>query len=498
MDSLWLNSVEHFNGSDLLKENLETDACIIGAGVFGTTCAYYLLKLGFSVILVDKGDLGHGTTGFSTGKITSQHGLFYDYLINSFGIDFAYDYLCANEGSIESINKIIDEENIKCDFEYKNNFVYSLNKSDLKLFEDEKSALDKLNFKCDLVSKTSLPFDVGCALCFKSQAQFNPIKYVDSLYNCILNNNGLIFSNTVITDVKQDGEFFYSLSLNNMIKSKFVIVATHFPFINIPGFYFTKMYQSTSYVIAVETKKTLPSGMYVSNSSPIFSFRTAKYNGKDVLIVAGGDHKTGDSVNYDDTYGVLENEVKKYYPDSSVLFKWSSNDCISLDKIPYVGSYSAFTPNMFVGTGFKKWGFSSSNIAANIIVDKICGKQNKFEYLFDSSRLKPIKNFKELKNVSVQTSKSLIFDKFKVKDYDFSNISNDSGSVVKIDGVNVGIYKDPDGNVFAVNPVCSHLGCLLAWNNADKTWDCPCHGSRFNYRGECISDPAFKSLETFF
>lgn len=217
MNSLWLNSVKHFNGSNILKENLETDICIIGAGVFGTTCAYYLLKLGFSVILVDKGDLGHGTTGFSTGKITSQHGLFYDYLINSFGIDFAYDYLCANEGSIESIKKIIDEENIKCDFEYKNNFVYSLNKSDLKLFEDEKSALDKLNFKCDLVSKTSLPFDVGCALCFKNQAQFNPIKYVDSLYNCILNNNGLIFSNTVITDVKQDGEFFYSLSLNNMI-----------------------------------------------------------------------------------------------------------------------------------------------------------------------------------------------------------------------------------------------------------------------------------------
>ena len=238
--------------------------------------------------------------------------------------------------------------------------------------------------------------------------------------------------------------------------------------------------------------------MYISSSEPIFSFRTAKYDGKDLLIVVGADHKTGNSVNYESTYGVLENEIKKYYPDYNILFKWSSNDCISLDKLPYVGTFSSLTPNIFVGTGFKKWGFTSSNIAANIIVDKICGNYNKYAYLFDSSRLKPIKNFKELKNMSVQTSKSLIFDKFKVKDYDFSNVSNDSGTVVKIDGINVGIYKDRQGNIFPINPVCSHLGCLLSWNNADKTWDCPCHGSRFNYKGECISDPAFKDLEKFF
>ena len=454
-------------------------------------------KLGFSVALVDKGALGHGTTAFSTGKITSQHGLFYDYLINSFGVNFAYDYLRDNETAIGNIKQIIDEENIKCDFEYKNNFVYTLDKSDLNHFENEKLALDKLNFSCELVSKTSLPFDVQCALCFRNQAQFNPIKYINALYNCILNNNGIIFSDTLITDVKQDNGFFISSGLTNVIKSKFVIVATHFPFINVPGFYFTKMYQSSSYGIAIDTKKTLPSGMYISNGNPSFSFRTAKYNDKDVLVVVGGDHKTGVSVNYNDTYGVLENEVKKYYPDYSILFKWSSNDCISLDKIPYVGVYSAFTPNMFVGTGFKKWGFSTSNIDANIIVDKICGKQNEFEYLFDSSRLKPIKNFDELKNISIQTSKSLVFDKFKIKDYDFTDISDDSGSVVKIDGVNVGVYKDSDGNIFAVNPVCSHLGCLLSWNNADKTWDCPCHGSRFDYTGKCISDPAFKNLETF-
>ena len=498
MDSLWLKSYGNNNKFDVLNDNIDTDVCVIGSGIFGTTCAYYLSKLGFKVVLVDKGALGHGTTGFSTGKITSQHGLFYDYLINSFGMDFAYDYLNANEDAIENIKKIIDYENIKCDFEFKNNFVYTTKTSDLEHLQKEKLALENLNYSCDLVSKTSLPFDIQGALCFKNQAQFNPTKYINSLYVSILNNKGVIFSNTLITDVKQDDDFCYVYNYDNIIKSKFVIIATHFPFINVPGFYFTKMYQSTSYALAIDTKKTLPSGMYISSSEPIFSFRTAKYDGKDLLIVVGADHKTGNSVNYESTYGVLENEIKKYYPDYNILFKWSSNDCISLDKLPYVGTFSSLTPNIFVGTGFKKWGFTSSNIAANIIVDKICGNYNKYAYLFDSSRLKPIKNFKELKNMSVQTSKSLIFDKFKVKDYDFGNVSNDSGTVVKIDGINVGIYKDRQGNIFPINPVCSHLGCLLSWNNADKTWDCPCHGSRFNYKGECISDPAFKDLEKFF
>ena len=257
------------------------------------------------------------------------------------------------------------------------------------------------------------------------------------------------------------------------------------------------MYQSTSYIIAVDTKKSLFNGMYINNSNPIFSFRKAKFDGKELLLIGGGDHKTGQPTSYQDSYGLLENEAKKYYPNCEVLFKWNTRDCIPLDKIPYIGVYSSTTPNIFLGTGFKKWGMTSSNVAANIVVDKICGKQNKFEYVFDSTRLKPIKNMDEMKNMIVQSTNSLLLDKLKKPNMKFDEIANNSGSIIEVNNDKVGIYKDLDGKIYAVKPVCTHLGCLLSWNDVDKTWDCPCHGSRFDYKGKNLYDPAFKDLETY-
>lgn len=432
------------------------------------------------------------------GKITSQHGLFYNYLITSYGKDFAKDYLNANEIAIENIKSIIDNEKINCDFEYQNNYVYTTDKSEIGTLKKEVSQISSLGFNnCDFVTKAGLPFKIEGAVCFKNQAQFNSLKYIYGLCNCIASNSGQIYENTPVHDVKSDSDSYLTYTSSNIIKSKYVIMATHYPFINIPGFYFTKMYQSTSYAIGVDTKKTLFNGMYISASNPVFSYRTAKYNGKKILIVAGGEHKTGHPACYSDSYGILEKEAKKYYPESEILFRWNTRDCISLDKLPYIGEYSSILPNMYVGTGFKKWGMTSSNVAANIITDKICGKQNKYDYLFNSTRIKPIKNFDEMKNMLVSSTNSLIIEKFKRPNMNFEEIANNSGSIIEINNKKVGIYKDSDGNIYAVNPICTHLGCLLSWNDVDKTWDCPCHGSRFNFKGENMYEPAFKNLETY-
>lgn len=432
------------------------------------------------------------------GKITSQHGLFYDYLISSYNNGFAKDYLDINELAIRNIKSIIDDEKINCDFEYQNNYVYTTDKSEVVTLKKEVDQVNSLGFSdCEFVTKTGLPFEVEGAVCFKNQAQFNPLKYIYGLCNCIISNNGEIYSNTTVYDVKGEGDLYFTYAKDNIIKSKYVIVATHYPFINAPGFYFTKMYQSTSYVIGVDTKKTLFNGMYISASNPIFSYRTALYKGKKILLIGGGDHQTGKPTSYQDSYGLLENEAKKYYPNCEILFKWNTRDCISLDKIPYIGEYSNILPNMYVGTGFKKWGMTSSNVAANIIVDKICGKQNKYEYLFTSTRIKPVKNFDEMKNLLINSTNSLVLDKFKRANMNFDEIKNNSGSVIEINNKKIGIYKDIDGNIYAVNPICTHLGCLLSWNDVDKTWDCPCHGSRFNFKGENIYDPAFKNLDIY-
>ena len=257
------------------------------------------------------------------------------------------------------------------------------------------------------------------------------------------------------------------------------------------------MYQSTSYLIAVDTKKTLPHGMYINFTNPIFSYRTARYKGKDILIIGGGEHKTGHPTCYQDSYGLLEEEAFRYYPDAEILYRWNTRDCISLDKLPYVGIYSNMMPNVFVGKKKKKWGMTLTNVAANIIVDEICGKQNPYQYLFRSTRLKPLKNHDEMKNILVQSTTSLFFDKLKLSPMQFENIANNSGGIVEINHEKVGIYKDENGKIYAVKPICTHLGCLLSWNDVDKTWDCPCHGSRFDYQGKNLYDPAFKDLDVY-
>lgn len=234
--------------------------------------------------------------------------------------------------------------------------------------------------------------------------------------------------------------------------------------------------------------------MYINASSPIYSFRTAQYGNKRVLIVVGGEHKTGETIENDTNYANLEKEVYKLYPNSEILFRWNTEDCISLDKVPYIGDFSSIMPNVYVGTGFKKWGMTTSNVAANIVSDLILKHDNKYTEIFDSRRLHPIKNRWEFTNMLKQTANSLVFEKFKIPKDSIAQIENDNASIININGTNIGIYKDTSGNIYAVKPICSHLGCLLTWNNLDKTWDCPCHGSRFDYMGKNLYNPANNGL----
>lgn len=350
------------------------------------------------------------------------------------------------------------------------------------------------------VKETDLPFKVAGAIETNNQAQFHPLKYMLGLVRAIKNHGGLIFTNSLVTDVQKYDDGYITYANDYTIKSKYIVIASHYPFINFPGFYFSKMYQSTSYVIAIETNKKIPDGMYINTCEPILSFRTAKYHdNKDLLIISGGDHKTGYSPDSETFYGYkyIEQEAKKYFPDCNILYKWDTRDCITLDKIPYIGEFSLFMPNAYVATGFNKWGMTSSNVAANIIKDRILGVKNSYANTFDSSRFKPIKNRGEMKNMVGQVFHSFVSNRIKIPDEDLSAIKTDNGGILRINGTTVGIYKDKDGYIYAVNPTCTHLGCLLTWNNVDKTWDCPCHGSRFDYTGKNLYDPAFKDLETF-
>ena len=442
MNSLWLSENLNNDIFQKLDKDIYTDVCIIGAGIFGLTSAYYLSNSGLKVTVIDKSDIGRKTTGHTTAKITSQHGLFYTYLINTYGEQFAKDYLFANEEAIQNIKNIIDTENIKCDFEKQSNFVYTTNKHEIDNIKKEVDCVNCIGFPANFVTKVGLPFEIAGAIQFKNQAQFNPIKYINGLCNCIIKNNGKIYTNTTVYDVKKDANNFSTLTVGGTIHSKYVILASHYPFINFPGIYFFKMYQSTSYVIGIDTKKTLFNGMYITASEPTYSFRTANYQGKKILLLGGCGHKTGVPVSYSQSYATLENYAKQLYPNCEILFRWDTRDCISLDKIPYIGAFSTSFDNFYVGTGFNKWGMTTSNVAANIISDMILGKQNKYAYVFDSTRVHPVKNRTEIKNMITESVNSLAFNKLKDSNTDFNDIPINSGGIIDINNQKVGIYKD--------------------------------------------------------
>ncbi len=493
MNSLWIETTKNQLHLKTLTQNLETEVCIIGAGLFGLTTAYYLTKQGKKVVVIEKDDIGEKVSGNTTGKITSQHGLFYSHLIDDYGINYAQKYLEVNEKAIQNIKEIIDTEQIECDFEEQSAYVFTTNHDEVLEIEKEVDAVNKLGKKAKLISNVDKPFKMTAGIEFDNQAQFHPRKYMIGLANVILKDNQ-IYNYTTATDVQKYGEKFLITTDRGNVLADSVVLATHYPIVNFPGFYFIKMYQSTSYIIAIETNSKIPEGMYITAKEPVYSFRSAKYNNKNIVLIGGSEHKTGEAIADNSHYTELEKKAKELYPDCKVLFRWNTRDCISLDKIPYIGEFSNLYNNMYVGTGFKKWGMTFSNIAGKIVSDKILGKQNEYEDLFTPTRLKPIKNRWEVKNMLKETVDSIALNKFKIDPSSVSEIENDNASIMKIDGENIGVYKDKNGKLYAVSPVCTHLGCLLTWNNIDKTWDCPCHGSRFDYTGRNIYEPAIKDL----
>ena len=494
MKSLWIETTKDEISLEPLRKDEETEVCVIGAGLFGLTTAYYLTELGKKVIVIEKGEIGEKASGNTTGKISSLHGLFYDHLISDYGEDYARKYLEANEKTIQNIKDIIQKEQIECELTEQSAFVYTTKQDEIQEIEKEVEAVKKLGKDAQFVTNIGLPFKIKGAIEFKNQAQFHPRKYMLGLAKSILKQNK-IYNYTTVTDVSKEGEQFKIYTDRGNITAKYVVLATHYPIVNMTGFYFTKMYQSTSYLIAIETDKKLPKGMYINAKEPIYTFRTATYNEKEILLIGGSGHKTGEPIENNSHYEELEKKAKELYPDCKVLFRWNTRDCISLDKIPYIGEFSNVMKNMYVGTGFNKWGITSSNIAANIIADKIIGEENEYEEIFTATRMKPIKNRWEVENMLKETVNSIALNKFKIDSWNLDLIEKDNGAIVEINGENVGIYKDIQGKIYAVKPNCSHLGCLLSWNNLDKTWDCPCHGSRFDYRGRNIYEPAIKDLD---
>lgn len=497
--SLWIADSYQTNYPQLNKEE-KTEVCIIGGGIVGAVTAYLLAKNGIDVIVIEKDKICMGVTANSTAKLTSQHGLFYNYLKNEYGKDFEKKYLESNEEGIKLAEKIINDEKIKCDYEKKDAYVFATEENELNKIKQEIEALKEIGFDAEFVENINIPVEkVLGAIKFKNQAQFNSRKYTIELFDRASKMGAKIYENSKVENIEYINNLYKISTEDGMVIAKKVVIATHYPIKNFPGMYFSKMYQDKSYAIAVDTNdknEKLIDGMYIQSCNPVISFRTAKYNGKNLLIIAGSGHRTGQADGkIEDSFINLENYIKNYYPNAEVKFKWSTEDCITLDKIPYIGEFSNLLPNMYVATGFKKWGMSTAHVAGKIISDLIIGNKNKYAEIYKATRLKPIKNIKEFGNMLKESTYSLLINKIKPAKDVYEKIPLGDGGIVEIDGEKIGVYKREDGKVFAVKPYCGHLGCLVSWNNLEKTWDCPCHGSRYDYMGNIITEPTVKRLE---
>lgn len=535
MNSYWINSEKNKEKYNKVEKNIETDICIIGGGITGISTAYYLTKENLKVTVLDMGKIGFQTTGNSTAKITSQHGLFYKYLKDSKGEDFARLYYDANEDAIKNIKKIVEKEKIQCDLECQSAYVLAANREEVQKVKDEVEVVRGFGGHAEYleredIDKNLLILNPLAAIRFKNQAQFNSYKYTIELAKICKNLGANIYENTKVVDVRDEKDYYYLETEDGYkIKAKYLVITTKYPIINIPGFYFMKMYQSTSYGISIPVKEKLFDGMYITSTNPKVSLRMAKVDNniiKDVvdgnienyakqdkenrkrvkekqnskidneyvLIVVGADHKTGEKTDLSNSYKKLENIAKQIYPQGKVENYWNTEDCITLDKIPYIGKYSNMWENAYVATGFNKWGITTSNIAANIITDMIIGRKNRYEDIFISTRVEPVKNRQEVGNMLKETVSSLVLKKFELPESEQASLKNEEGKIIEIEGEKVGAYKDKEGRIYTIVPKCAHLGCELSWNNLEKTWDCPCHGSRYDYTGKMLYGPTVKDL----
>lgn len=430
MNSIWSEASKN-DGFPQLKGDLKTDVVIVGGGLAGVLCLKELTDRGVDCVLLEAKSIGSGITKNTTAKITFQHGLIYDKLIKNVGLEKAKQYLTANKNALKKFKKMAEE--FPCDFEEKDAFVYSA--TDRIKIENEIKAYEKLGISAEFISSIPLPVECIGAVKVKNQAQFNPLEFLFSVAKGLR-----IYENTKVLEFMPEKV----VCSGGTVTAKRIIVATHFPIINKHGGYSLKLYQDRSYVIAVKNGPDVK-GMYLEDRGNSFSFR----NYKNYLLIGSGSHRTGKkSVGYK----ASEDFCKNNFPDARIEYRFATQDCMSLDGIPYIGEYSKGSENLYVATGFNKWGMTSSMVCADILSDMITGVKNPYSDVFSPSR--SILNLKLFEN----------------------------------------IFHSVVGLITPTAPRCPHMGCALKYNKEEHSWDCPCHGSRFTQKGELIDNPATDDL----
>ena len=492
--SIWVDTTPTTSYPALDRE-VHVDVAVLGGGMAGLMAALFLKRDGARVAVLEAGRVAQGVTAYTTAKVSSLHGIHYQSVASSFGDDGARAYGQANEAAIERIEALVEELGIDCDWRRKPAYVYAEDDRGREKVQDEVQAALKAGLKASFTTETDLPWEVTGAIRVEDQAEFHPRKFLLAIAEQIPGEGSHVFENTMARDVKDGEPARVETDQGQIVVADHVIVATHFPFLDRGG-YFARMHPERSYALGLYVSGHAPQGMYLSTESPSHTVRSHPTERGELVIAGGESHKVGQSgEDTADRVARLEDWARERFDVTEIAYRWSTQDNMPVDGVPYIGKYWPGATRLWVATGFKKWGLTNGVAAAEILADLIGGRTNPWASLFDPNRFKPAAQAKELVKENANVGWRFVRD--KVGGGDFSSLDEiepGQGGLVREGAGKVAAYRDEQGELHVLSPTCTHMGCTVKWNTAERSWDCPCHGSRFHYDGTVLQGPALDGL----
>ena len=486
--SLWLDTSEG-PAYPPLSRDIEVDVAVVGAGITGITAALLVKRGGARVAVLEAGPVCAGTTGYTTAKVTSLHGTVYRELSSTFGEDGARVYAQANEGGLDMIARLVRDLGIDCDFRRKPNYTYATTPAGLRDVEQEAEAARAAGLSVTFTDRLDLPYPVSGAVGVADQAEFHPRKYVLALAAEVAGDGSHVFEQSRVTAVGQ-GTPARVLANGRTVTAGTVIVATGMPILD-RGLYFARETPVRSYVVAVRSAWRAE-GMYISADEPMRSLRTHPHGDGELVLVGGESHKpgTGDPAR---SYARLEAFAREQLDTQEVAYRWATQDYVPADGMPYVGRLWPFSDRVLTATGFRKWGLANGTAAAMMLSDRVLGRDNPWSPTFDSMRVKPLAAARGILEEGMQDAFYFFADRIR-KRASAQDVKPGEGRVVGSGLSQSAVHRDEAGTLHSVSARCTHLGCIVSWNGPERTWDCPCHGSRFDVDGRVVQGPAVRPL----
>jgi len=497
----WLNNHQSFwlastlpSRYPTLSQDIDVDVAIVGAGLAGITTAMLLKRAGKRVAVLEAERVGTGVSGHTTAKVTSLHQLKYHTLIEELGADKARLYAQSNQAAIEQIATLVSQEQIDCNFERKDAYTFAETPEILDAVKQEVKAAQLLGLPATFTTEVPLPFETLGAVKFTEQAQFHPRKYLLALAAKIDGDGSYVFEQSRVVTVNHENPCQVHTQAGFTVTAQDVVVATNLPILD-QGLFFAKTYPQRSYLIGCQIDSAnAPEGMLIGAGSGYRSIRTTPMDDGGLLLLIGGEgHKVGEKVDTDECFAKLASYARDRFGLSQVDYYWSSQDMVSFDKLPYIGRLTPANRHTYVATGFSLWGMTNSTVAAMVLKDLILGQPNPWAELYEATRATPFLTPASLKN-NLEVGARWVGDRLKGLLSNPDDLQPGEGKLVTAGLDKIAAYRDPAGTLHQVSAVCPHLGCIVAWNAAEKSWDCPCHGSRFDADGKILQGPAVHDL----